>query len=184
MIPIEDQTQRFYWCVSVSGELEVELITLLLKHLALFSGSGVLVSCDQGRHELAEKGFASAVGVVHELEEAQVQRQLLLRDAAVRPEPGAQQRPEALHRVDVHLAEAIAVLVARILAAPVADGLVPVAPSLQPGIDVVLVGVDEGALRDGGLDDRLDRPLLNITTLLTINRTCRCVFSNHTKGIR
>jgi hypothetical protein len=45
----------------------------------------------------------------------------------------------------VHLAEAIAVLVARILAAPVADGLVPVAPGLQPGIDVVPVGVDEGA---------------------------------------
>jgi hypothetical protein len=62
----------------------------------------------------------------------------------------------------VHLAEAIAVLVARILAAPVADGLVSVAPGLQPGIDVVLVGVDEGALRDGGPDDRLDRPLLNI----------------------
>src|SRR3954451_516151 len=82
----------------------------------LFSGSGVLSSCDQGRHQLAEEGFAPAAGVVHELEEAQVQRQLFLRDAAVRPKPGAQQRPEALHRVDVHLAEAIAVLVARILA--------------------------------------------------------------------
>jgi hypothetical protein len=30
--------------------------------------------------------------------------------------------------VDVHLAEAVAVLIARILAAPVADRLVPVAP--------------------------------------------------------
>src|SRR6059058_2563218 len=95
---------------------------------SLFSGSGVLSSCDQGRHQLAKEGFAPAAGVVHELEEAQVQRQLFLRDAAVRPKPGAQQRPDALHRVDVHLAEAIAVLVARILAAPVADGLVPVTP--------------------------------------------------------
>ncbi len=54
----------------------------------LFSGSGVLSSCDHGRHQLAEEGFAAAAGVVHELEEAQVQRQLLLRDAAVRPKPG------------------------------------------------------------------------------------------------
>src|SRR3954468_19613796 len=96
------------------------------KTRSLFSGSGVLSSCDQGRHQLAEGGFAPAAGVVHELEEAQVQRQLFLQDAAVQPKPGAQQRPEALHRVNVHLAEAIAVLVARILAAPVADGLVPV----------------------------------------------------------
>src|SRR5215208_513961 len=69
------------------------------------------------------------------------------------------------HRTEqpcVHLAEAIAVFVARVLAASVADSLVPVAPGLQPGIDVVLVGVDEGALRDGGPDDRLDRLLLNI----------------------
>ena len=44
-------------------------------------------SCDHGRHQLAEEGFAPAAGVVHELEEAQVQRQLLLRDAAVRPNP-------------------------------------------------------------------------------------------------
>jgi hypothetical protein len=62
----------------------------------------------------------------------------------------------------VDLAEAIAVLVARILAAPVADGLVPVAPGLQPGIDIVLVSVDESALGDCGLDDRLDGLLLDI----------------------
>jgi hypothetical protein len=48
----------------------------------------------------------------------------------------------------VHLAEAIAVPVTRILATPVTDGLVPVTPALQPGIDVVFVGVDEGVLGD------------------------------------
>src|SRR3954466_6615386 len=44
----------------------------------------------------------------------------------------------------------------------VADGLVPVAPVLQPGVDAVLVGVDEGALRDGRLDHRPDRPLPDV----------------------
>ena len=45
---------------------------------SLFSGSGVLGSCDHGRHQLAEEGSAAAAGVVHEREEAQVQRQLFL----------------------------------------------------------------------------------------------------------
>ena len=71
-------------------------------------------SCD----ELAEEGFAAATGAVHELEEAEVERQLLLRNAAVRAEPGAQQ--QALHRIDVNLAEAIAILVPGIFAAAVA----------------------------------------------------------------
>ncbi len=69
--------------------------------------------CDEG----AEKGFASAPGVVHELEESEIERQLLLRDAPVRPQPGAQQGPRPLHGVDVDLAEAVPVLVAGVLAA-------------------------------------------------------------------
>jgi hypothetical protein len=46
-------------------------------------------SCDQGGDEGSEQGFAPAPGVVHELEEAEVERQLVLRDAAVWPQPGA-----------------------------------------------------------------------------------------------
>src|SRR3954464_14824099 len=41
-------------------------------------------------------------------------------------------------------------------------GFVPVPPLFQPGVDVVLVGVDEGVPGDRGPDDRLDRPLLDI----------------------
>src|SRR3954453_17078988 len=98
----------------------------------LFSGSGVLdgsPSGHQGSDELAEEDPAAAAGVVHELEESEVERQLLLRDAAVRPQPGAQQRPDPLHGVDVHLAEAVAVVIPSVLAPRVADRLVPVAHS-------------------------------------------------------
>src|SRR6476469_6863757 len=42
-------------------------------------------SCYQGGDKLAEQGFATAAGVMHELEEAEIERQLLLRDASVRP---------------------------------------------------------------------------------------------------
>src|SRR4051812_40286230 len=119
-------------------------------------------SHDQGCDEGAEEGFAAAPGVVHELEEAEIERQLLLRDAPVRTEPGAQQGPRPLHGVDVDLAEAVAILVARVLAMCVTDCLVLIAPGRQAGVDVVLVGVNASALGDGGLDDRLDRPLLHI----------------------
>src|SRR4051812_7126142 len=129
---------------------------------SLLLGSGVLASLShQGCDEGAKEGFAAAPGVVHELEEAEVERQLLLRDAPVRTEPGAQQGPRPLHRVDVDRTEAVVILVARVLAPCVADGLVPIGPGWQAGVDVVFVGVDAGTLGDGGLDDRLDRLLLH-----------------------
>src|SRR5215217_8371558 len=98
-------------------------------------------ACDKG----AEQGSPTPARVVNELEEAKIERQLVLRDASVRAEPGAQEGPDPFHGVDVHLAEAVPVLVAGVFAAPVANRLVPVAPVLQAGVDTVLVGVDEGA---------------------------------------
>jgi len=86
-------------------------------------------SHDQSRDEGAKQGFAAATGVVHELEEAEIERQLLLRDAPMRAEPGAQQGPGPFHGVDVDLAEAVAILVACVLSATVADHLVPIAPA-------------------------------------------------------
>ena len=49
----------------------------------------------------------------------------------------------------MHPAEAVAVLVAGVLAAPVADAFMLVAPSRQASVDIVLVGVDESAQRLG-----------------------------------
>src|SRR4051812_49114047 len=138
--------------------------TVLPKRWRLLSGSGVVTgtSGDKARDEGAEESFAPAARVVYELEEAEVVRQLLLRDAPMRAEPRAQQRPETLDRVDVHLAEPVPVLVAGVFAAPVTDRLVLVAPGWQAGVDTILVGVDEGALSNGGRDDRLDRDLLHV----------------------
>src|SRR3954452_991629 len=49
-----------------------------------------------------------------------------------------------------------------ILAVGMADCLVRIAPGLQTGIDVILVGVDLAPRSDRGGDGRLDRPLLHI----------------------
>jgi len=53
-------------------------------------------SRDQAGDEGTEQGFAASACVVHELKEAKIERQLVLRDAPVRAEPGAQQRAEPL----------------------------------------------------------------------------------------
>jgi len=49
-----------------------------------------------------------------------------------------------------------------ILAPGVAHRLVAIAPFFQAGVDVVLVGVDEGAPGDAGLDDRPDGRLPDV----------------------
>src|SRR5918998_6964371 len=91
-----------------------------------------LSSSHQSRDEGAEEGFASVPGVVHEPEEAEVDRQpcgsaASLRDAPVRAEPGAQQGPRPLHGVDVDPAKAVAVLVARVLPATLVARVLPAA---------------------------------------------------------
>src|SRR5436309_8423939 len=62
--------------------------------------------------------------------------------------PGARRRPEALGRLDVDLAEAVAIVVPRVLAPAVADGLVSMAPSFRAGVDVVLAGTRQSTLGD------------------------------------
>src|SRR3954471_8719194 len=62
----------------------------------------------------------------------------------------------------MHLAEAVAVLVAGILTAAMADRLVPVAPGRQARVDVVFVGVDQAVRGNGRRDHRLDRLLLHV----------------------
>src|SRR5947209_5204762 len=121
-----------------------------------------IVSSDDCLHQGAKQGFAALTGVVHELEEAEIQRQLVLRDTAVRTQPGTQQRPEALNGVDVDFAKTVAILITGILTTGMAHRLVAIAPSWQACIDVILIGVNQRARCDRIADDRLDRCLLHL----------------------
>jgi len=53
------------------------------------------LSRDQAGDQGTEQGFAAPASVVHELEEAEVERQLVLREAAVRAQPGAELTPSS-----------------------------------------------------------------------------------------
>jgi hypothetical protein len=90
--------------------------------IRLIMGFGLLA--EEQPQEGFEESLSAIFGVVNELEEAEVERKTLLGDAAVRPQPGAQQGPEAFDGVDVNLVEAVAVFIAGLLPSAVADGLV------------------------------------------------------------
>src|SRR6476646_10589597 len=77
-------------------------------------------------------------------------------------EPGTQQRPEPFEGVDMHLTEAIAVVIPGVLPRRMADRLVAVAPLLQPAVDVELIGVNQTPLGDRLLDQRADGYLLDV----------------------
>ena len=110
--------------------------------------------CQQLADQGPQQPLATGTDVVDELEEPQVQREALLRDPSVGAEPGTQQRPEPFERVDMHLTEAIAVVIAGVLPRRMADRLVAVAPLLESAVDVVLVGVDQTPFGDRLAVDR------------------------------
>src|SRR4051794_40001689 len=59
----------------------------------LILGFGVLdpVSGDQGANQRAEESFSPSARVMDELKEPKIEREFLLRNAAMRPQPGPQQ---------------------------------------------------------------------------------------------
>ena len=80
--------------------------------LTILIGSYRVPGWWQGRHATRPATRAPSKALprrraLHELEEAGVKRPFVLRDAPVRAQLGAQQGPEPLHCVDVHLANAI-----------------------------------------------------------------------------
>ena len=99
---------------------------------------------------------------MHELKEAQVERQFLLRDSPMRPQPGTQQGPEALGGIDMNLIEAISVLVAGLFASAMAHRVRVKAPILQWVIDLIFIGMDSRSGADEGVDERLEGGWLDI----------------------
>mgnify|MGYP003487516614 CR=1 FL=1 len=113
--------------------------------------------CDQQLQQGAKQAFTPDANVMHELKEAQVQRQFLLRDAAMRSQPGTEQRPKALHRVDMNFMEAIPVLVTGVFASAMTHGMMIKPPFLQWVIDGVFIGVDARSRRNERLDEGTNR---------------------------
>ena len=100
--------------------------------------------------------------VIHELKEAQVEGQFLLRDSPMGSQPRTQQGPEALHRVDMNLIETLPVFIAGVFTPAMADGVMIKTPSRQGGVDFILIGMDPRSWGDKRLDEWTDRHLLDI----------------------
>src|SRR4029453_16860765 len=67
-----------------------------------------------------------------------------------------------LHAVDVHCAQAVAIVIAGELASPVVDTLMAVTPGLQTGINAVLICIHPCPWHDGVFDQGLDGLLLHV----------------------
>lgn len=118
--------------------------------------------CDQQGEQGAEQAFPPAADVMHELKEAQIQRQFLLREATMGPQLGTEQRPAAFLRVHRNLVETIAVFIARVFAPAMTDRMMIKSPILQRVIDGVFIGMDPRSGRNEGLDEGANRGLLDI----------------------
>jgi hypothetical protein len=90
-----DAYLRSQWGPHKGAQHYFDKVTFKTKlfHGWLLLGSGVVggTSRDQACDEGTEQGFAAPARVVHDLEEAEIQGQLVLRDAPVRAQPRAQQ---------------------------------------------------------------------------------------------
>ncbi len=117
---------------------------------------------EESPKERAKQGGPALAGIMNELKEAEVSGEILLGNAAMRSKPGTQERPEAFHGVDMDCMEAVAVFISGILARPMADALVLIAPLIEACIDVVFIGVDHGTELYGGLNQGFDGGLLDV----------------------
>ena len=100
-----------------------------------------------------------ALEVVRPLEHGDVLGQIALVDAAERAQEVAQPRPDALHGVAMGFADAVAVVVAGVLARRVAHRPVSAPAGFDPVVGGRLVGVQHGPCGGLRLDLRLDRVL-------------------------
>ena len=110
----------------------------------------------------SEQAFTANPSVMHELKEAEIQRQLFLGDSPMGSQPGTQQGPEPFDGVDMDLVKPVTIVIARILPLAVADAAVPVTPVAQAGINVILVGIHLRTRSNGRLNQRTNRRLLDI----------------------
>src|SRR5512147_947603 len=91
---------------------------------------------------------------MHELKESQVNGQLFLREAPMRAQPRAQQRPKAFQGVDMDLMETVTILVTGIFSTAVAHALVQIPPLRQGIINHILVRIHYITEFDRFLDER------------------------------
>ncbi len=69
--------------------------------------------------------------MMNKREKTQIQRQVVLREAAMGAKPGPQERPKAFHGIDVYFIQAITIIIPGIFATTVAHTFMHIAPLFQ-----------------------------------------------------
>src|SRR5687768_5400920 len=106
---------------------------------------------EQQLQDRAEQGFSSSSDVMNELKKAQVQRQIRLRDTAMRTQPRSQKRPKPFHGVDMDFTKAVTIVITGVFSRTVTHAFVIVAPFFQATVDVILICIDKATQSNRGL---------------------------------
>jgi hypothetical protein len=80
----------------------------------------------------------------------------------MRAEPRSQQGPKPFHRVHVHFMKAITVVIPRVFPPAMTDTLMRITPLVQAAVDVVFICVHTRPRCNRGVDQRLERPLVDV----------------------
>ena len=80
----------------------------------------------------------------------------------MRAKPRPQQGPKTFHRIHVHFVKAIAIVISCIFPTAMTDTFMCIAPLFQAVIDGVFIRVHIRARSNRCLNQRLDRPLLDV----------------------
>jgi hypothetical protein len=106
--------------------------------------------------------FASFSGIVHKLEETEVQGEFLLGNALMGAQPAPQERPKPFHGIHMDFTQAVAIFISGVLASSMVDTLMIVAPSTQTCINTVFICINKRTQSNGLFHEWLDSLLLHI----------------------
>jgi hypothetical protein len=117
---------------------------------------------EQELKQASQQCFATLSHIVNTLKKPQIERQIVLRDAAMRPKPRPEQGPKAFHGIDMHCVKALPVVIPSVFPLAMPDALRLVAPLCQATLEVVFVCVHARTRCYRCVEQRLDRHVLDV----------------------
>ena len=115
--------------------------------------------------------FASFSGIVHKLEETEVQGEFLLGNAPMGAQPAPQERPKPFHGIHMDFTQAVAIFISGVLTSSMVDTLMIVAPSTQTCINTVFICINKRTQSSVLLYGNERLPTISLTLALPDGRS-------------
>src|SRR6266436_2454995 len=106
--------------------------------------------------------FASFSGIVHKLEETEVQGEFLLGNTPMGAQPAPQERPKPFHGIDMDFTKAVAIFISGVLSSPMIHMLMVVSPDTEACINAVFIRINKCTRSNSLFDAWLDGFLFHV----------------------